>query len=112
MAAVRIAALVAVASFCMLALSPPLWAVIGLAFSAGLGVGPIEPAVFRSVATAGHGAARGRSLASVTAVAYLGYLLSPPILGQVADLAGWPALWVAAAGAAAAAALLARKARI
>ena len=30
---------------------------------------------------------------SVTSIAYLGYLLSPPVLGQVPGTLGWNALW-------------------
>lgn len=98
---VRIAALIALPAFLTIAMGVPTWLTLAACLMAGIGVGPIEPAVFRAVATRSEGAERGRSLAAVTAVAYLGYLLSPPALGVVADVLGWPALWIATAGLAA-----------
>lgn len=91
---VRIAACLAAPAFLILAAAPPVWLVLAASFVAGTGVGPVEPAVFRSVATSGAG---GRALATVTGIAYVGYLLSPPVLGLVADVAGWGALWAATA---------------
>jgi MFS family permease len=70
-----------------------------LYFLAGTGVGPIEPAVFRSVARRTVASDRGPVLASVTAIAYVGYLISPPLLGFVPGAFGWTALWAVAAGA-------------
>ena len=93
MSLVRTAALVAAIGFAGVALDPPIWASIVAFFCVGAGIGPIEPAVFRSVATRDHGAGRGPALASVTAVAYLGYLFSPVILGLVGDAFGFAALW-------------------
>jgi MFS family permease len=75
--------------FAAIALPLPPPATLALFLLAGMGVGPIEPAVFRAVARRTDDAARGRTLATVTSVAYMGYLLSPPVLGQVAGYAGW-----------------------
>ena len=100
-ATVRLAAILAVAGFAAIALPLPAPATLALYLLAGMGVGPVEPAVFRAVARRTDEAARGRTLATVTSVAYLGYLLSPPVLGQVAGAFGWSALWAVAALAAA-----------
>lgn len=101
-ATVRLAAVLAVAGFAAIALPLPAPATLAFYLLAGMGVGPVEPAVFRAVARRTDEAARGRTLATVTSVAYLGYLLSPPVLGQVAGALGWGALWGVAALAAAA----------
>ncbi len=100
LATVRIAALLAVAGFAAIALLLPPAAILLLYLVAGMGVGPIEPAVFRAIARRTDEGARGHALATVTSVAYLGYLLSPPILGLIAGTAGWGALWAVAACAA------------
>jgi MFS family permease len=96
-ATVRIAAVIAIPAFVAIALGVPTLPLLLAFFLAGAGVGPIEPAVFRAVATRSQGAERGRTLATVTAVAYLGYLFSPPVLGLVADTFGFGALWALAA---------------
>lgn len=96
LATVRIAALLAIAGFAAIALPLPPTSLLLLYLIAGMGVGPIEPAVFRAVARRTEDAARGRSLATVTSIAYTGYLLSPPILGVVAGSAGWGAMWAVA----------------
>jgi hypothetical protein len=101
MATVRIAAVLAILGFAAIALPLPAPATLALYLLAGMGVGPVEPAVFRAVARRTDEAARGRTLATVTSVAYMGYLLSPPVLGQVAGHVGWAALWAVAACAAA-----------
>lgn len=106
---VRLAALVALPAFLVIAMDVSLWLTMLACFIAGVGVGPIEPAVFRAVATRSSGAERGRSLAAVTAVAYLGYLISPPALGLVAEHIGWPALWGTAAMLAASVAVMASR---
>lgn len=93
MATVRLAALFAIPTFAALALPLPSAGLLALYLVAGIGVGPIEPAVFRAIARRTDDANRGRMLASVTSVAYLGYLLSPPALGQIAGIFGWGALW-------------------
>jgi MFS family permease len=101
-------ACVAAPAFGLLALSDgPALAILGY-FLAGLGIGPIEPAVFRSVASRHLEATRGRALALATGIAYLGYLAAPPVLGRVIDGAGWPAMFVTLAAVALAAAAVAR----
>ncbi|MEL6801234.1 MAG: MFS transporter [Pseudomonadota bacterium] len=89
---VRLAALVVLPALLISAMDASLTLTIIACFAAGLGVGPIEPAVFRAVATRSSGAERGLSLAAVTAVAYLGYLISPTALRLVAENIGCSAL--------------------
>ncbi len=94
MAILRMAALVAVPGFLLLAFVPhPGAAVLGF-FLAGCGIGPVEPAVFRSVARRHGEETRGKALALATGLAYAGYLLSPPALGRAIEGAGWPAAWL------------------
>lgn len=91
--AFALAALLGVPAFAVVALSGH-WPIVLLAFLlAGVAVGPIEPTVFRLVAGRYGQAERGRVLSAVTAVAYIGYLVSPPILGGIAENAGWEAMW-------------------
>ncbi|MEO0700507.1 MAG: MFS transporter [Pseudomonadota bacterium] len=104
---VRLAALVVLPALLITAMDASLTLTIIACFAAGLGVGPIEPAAFRAVATRSSGAERGLSLAAVTAVAYLGYLISPTALKLVAENIGCSALWGSAASLAGCAALLA-----
>ena len=106
-ATVATAACLALPAFILLPHAEPVWLLLGLFLLAGIGVGPVEPAVFRSVARGADAARRGPMLATVTSVAYMGYLLSPPILGQISQHAGWAAMWAAAAVAAALVAVLA-----
>ena len=96
----RAASAFSVAGFVAVALPVPPLGVLLACLVAGIGVGPVEPAVFRAAARRATGPMQGRVLASVTSVAYLGYLLSPPVLGLVADGLGWPALWLSAAAVA------------
>jgi predicted MFS family arabinose efflux permease len=101
-------ACIAAPAFGLLALSDgPGLAILGY-FLAGVGIGPIEPSVFRAVATRHAEAARGRALALATGVAYVGYLTAPPVLGGVIDGAGWAAMFAVLAGVALAAAGLSR----
>lgn len=109
MAIVRRFALIAVPAFLLLALAPyPGIALAGF-FLAGVGAGPIEPAVFRAVTSRHSEAARGRALARATGLAYTGYLASPPVFGRVIDAAGWPEMWGCLAVVGVAAALLAMR---
>ena len=99
-----------VAAFAVLGTATHLAVVMPCLFVGGMAVGPIEPAVFRTV-SARHGvAARGPALGLVTAVAYLGYLVSPPILGAIAEGVGWTSLWWTVAAGVAAIALAFRTA--
>jgi MFS family permease len=94
MTIIRIAALFTLPGFVILALaSTPMVAILGF-FLAGLGVGPIEPAVFRSVSKRHAEADRGRALALATGLAYVGYLASPPVMGTLIERQGWPAMWL------------------
>ncbi len=97
MVTVRLAACLAIPAFLCVAALTPTWALLLAYLIAGIGVGPVEPAVFRSVARQVGEDGRGRALATVTSIAYLGYMASPPVLGQIASLFGWTALWGAAA---------------
>jgi MFS family permease len=94
MPTVRIAAIAAAIGFAGIAAGGPLPLTLLAFFVAGAGVGPVEPAVFRAVATRNNGEGSGPALAAVTSVAYLGYLLSPPALGFIAEGLGFTALWL------------------
>jgi MFS family permease len=94
MVIIRIAAIMSIPAFAVLAVADQTWiAMVGL-FLAGVGVGPIEPAVYRSVSRRFPEVDRGRALALVTGLAYAGFLASPPLLGAVIDGLGWPAMWM------------------
>lgn len=94
MPTVRVAAIAAALGFAGIAAGGPLPLTLLAFFVAGAGVGPVEPAVFRAVATRNNGEGSGPALAAVTSVAYLGYLLSPPALGFIAEGLGFTALWM------------------
>jgi len=96
----RLAALLGAPGFAALVLDLPAPLVLAAFLLAGIGTGPVEPAVFKAVSSRGDPAAAGRRLATVTQIAYLGYLLSPPALGGIADSLGFSALWLVAAAAA------------
>jgi hypothetical protein len=94
MPTVRLAAIAAGVGFAGIAAGGPLPLTLLAFFIAGAGVGPVEPAVFRAVATRNNGQGSGPALAAVTSIAYLGYLLSPPVLGFIAEGFGFTALWL------------------
>ena len=94
---IRIAALLGALAFLTIAFGGTLPVVFAGFLAAGIAVGPVEPTVYRIVAGRYGPAERGRALSAVTAVAYLGYLISPPILGSIAQRAGWPVMWAAVA---------------
>ena len=96
----RLAALLGAPGFAALVLDLPAPVLLAAFLLAGIGTGPVEPAVFRAVSARGDPTAAGRRLAAVTQIAYLGYLLSPPALGAIADAFGFSALWLVAAAAA------------
>jgi hypothetical protein len=101
-------ACIAAPAFGLLALSDgPGLAILGY-YLAGVGIGPIEPSVFRAVTARHAEAARGRALALSTGVAYVGYLMAPPVLGRVIDGAGWSVMFAVLAGVALTAAGLSR----
>lgn len=94
---IRLAATLGIPAFLLIALvGSPVAALTGFLI-AGMAVGPIEPTVFRIVSGRYGPKERGRALSAVTAVTYLGYLISPPILGAVAQQAGWTIMWTLAA---------------
>lgn len=99
-AVIRLAALFGAPAFAALVLDLPAIVMLAAFLVAGIGTGPVEPAVFKAVSTRGDPARAGRRLATVTQIAYLGYLLSPPVLGFVGDWLGFTALWLVAGGAA------------
>ncbi|MGB6231672.1 MAG: hypothetical protein WBF53_16265 [Litorimonas sp.] len=90
---IRVAALFGVPAFGLIAVSSfvPL-TIVGFVI-AGMAVGPIKPAIYRTVTRRAPDVARGAWLSIVTGTAYAGYLLSPAILGPVAEYLGWTALW-------------------
>lgn len=99
-ATLRLAALLGAPAFAALLFGLPAPLMLAAFLLAGVGTGPVEPAVFRAVSTRGDPATAGRRLAMVTQIAYVGYLTSPPALGAVAEAAGFSALWLVAAAAA------------
>lgn len=64
---------------------------------AGMALGPVEPTAYRLVASRYTQENLGRALSRVTAIAYVGYLTSPVLLGPIAEIAGWPAMWMTVA---------------
>ncbi len=102
-------ALVALPAFLALAFSgSPALAILGY-FLAGVGIGPVEPAVFRAVAKRHEEADRGRALALATGLAYVGYLSAPPVLGRMIDGLGWAPMYASLAAVALAASLIAAR---
>lgn len=100
MVILRLSALLALPAFLILSFSTsPEMALLGF-FLAGVGIGPVEPAVFRSVAKRHDEATRGRALALATGLAYVGYLASPPLMGRVIETLGWMPMWAMLAGVA------------
>jgi len=90
----RLAALIALPAFVVLALAPSVPVAIAALFVAGCGIGPVEPAVYRSAAKRHPEATRGRALALVTGLAYAGYLTAPPVMGALIQGPGWSAMWL------------------
>lgn len=109
MAILRIFALIALPAFALLAASDSAGVALAGYFLAGFGIGPVEPAVFRSVAKRHDEADRGRALALATGLAYLGYLLAPPLLGRMIDALGWAPMYASLSAVALAAALIASR---
>jgi hypothetical protein len=94
MVIIRISALLTLPALLILATATsPNMAIVGF-FIAGVGIGPIEPAVFRSVSKRHAEADRGRALALATGLAYVGFLTSPPLMGALIETRGWPFMWL------------------
>ncbi len=90
---IRLGAVLGILTFLLIALTnSQLLTLIGF-FLAGMAIGPIEPTVFRIVSGHYGPKERGKALSIVTATAYIGHLISPPILGAVAQSVGWPLMW-------------------
>lgn len=95
MVIIRLSTLVIIPALVILSTAQtPVQAILGF-FLAGFGIGPIEPAVYRSVAKRHAEADRGRALALAAGLAYTGYLLSPPVMGFLIEARGWPVMWLA-----------------
>jgi MFS family permease len=72
----------------LLAVLLPFWLTAGLGFIlTGFGVSCVIPMVF-SMAGRSAGMTSGSAIASVSTVGYLGFLIVPPLVGSVAQLAG------------------------
>ena len=108
MAILSLFALIALPAFLILASSASAPVALLGYFLAGIGIGPVEPAVFRSVAKRHGEADRGRALALATGLAYVGYLSAPPLLGRLIDGIGWAPMYACLAFVALAAAAIAR----
>ena len=87
---VRAGGIVAAAGFGLALLAGrPGAALVGFA-CLGAGMASIVPIVFRAAGSV-PGLAAGISLAAVSSVGYLGFVVGPPIIGGVAELVGLPA---------------------
>lgn len=74
---------------------------IGCFVLAGLGVSVAAPTLFGAAGRGAGEADRGAAVATVTTIAYLGFLAGPPLMGGVAEALGLRASFVVLAGAAA-----------
>ena len=72
----------------------PLIALLGFAI-AGLGMASGIPAVFSLTGRSVSDSKRGQAISFVTAIAYVGYLISPPIMGGLATLITLKFSWLA-----------------
>ncbi|WNG26799.1 MFS transporter [Cystobacter fuscus] len=82
----------------VLTATQPLVALVGFAV-AGLGMAGGVPTVFSMTTEITEPSAHGAAIARVTLLAYLGYLISPPLCGAIAHLWGLRATWGMLAGA-------------
>jgi MFS family permease len=86
---VRVGGLVAAGGFGLaLVAAHPAAALVGFA-CLGAGMASIVPIVFRAAGNA-PGIAAGASLAAVSTIGYLGFIVGPPIIGGLAELVGLP----------------------
>ena len=96
---------VAAAGFAVAATAPRIpIAIAGFAI-AGAGVSVVAPALFATAGRVSGAADRGRAIASVTTIAYVGFLIGPPATGAVSAALDLRAAMLALAGVAAALAL-------
>jgi MFS family permease len=87
---VTIGGSVAAAGFAAaLTIGEPAAALVGFA-CLGAGMAGIVPIVFRAAGEAGDDLAPGLGLAAVATTGYLGFLVGPPVVGALAELAGLP----------------------
>jgi MFS family permease len=95
---------IAVALFGLLgaAAAPNVPVAIAAFFVGGAGISIAAPALFGAGGRLTSPAERGRALATVTTLGYLGFLVGPPIVGGLAELFGLRAAFVALAAIAAA----------
>jgi MFS family permease len=69
-----------------IATSNPIVALVGLGFS-GLGIANLIPVIFGAAGRM-QGLSAGSGIAAVTTLGYTGFLVGPPLIGQVAQFAG------------------------
>jgi MFS family permease len=96
----RVGGLLAVAGYVVVLTSPVLWLSVAGFAMVGLGIAPAFPTLFHA---AGHwpGVRSGDGVTVVSWVARVGFLVTPPLVGAIADSAGIAAgLVVGAVGAA------------
>jgi MFS family permease len=95
---------IAVALFGLLgaAAAPNVPVAIAAFFVGGAGISIAAPALFGAGGRLTSPEERGRALATVTTLGYLGFLVGPPIVGGLAELFGLRAAFVALAAIAAA----------
>jgi MFS family permease len=95
----RLGGLLAVAGYVVVLTSPVLWLSIAGFALVGLGIAPAFPTLFHA---SGHwpGVRSGDGVTVLSWVARLGFLVTPPLVGLIADNAGiGTGLWVGAAAA-------------
>jgi MFS family permease len=95
----RLGGLLAVAGYVVVLTSPVLWLSIAGFALVGLGIAPAFPTLFHA---SGHwpGVRSGDGVTVLSWVARIGFLVTPPLVGLIADNAGiGTGLWVGAAAA-------------
>ncbi|HEX6208115.1 MAG TPA: MFS transporter [Actinomycetota bacterium] len=95
-----VAALVGTVGTIVTALAPSTIIALGGVFLAGAGISIAAPTIFSLTGRLAPGEHRGRAMSTVTATAYLGFLLGPPMVGAVAGALDLRAAFLTVAGAA------------
>jgi MFS family permease len=73
----------------LLAVLLPYLATAAIGFSiAGLGVSTIIPLLYSTVGKANLSVSKGMAIATVSGISFTGFLLGPPLIGYIAQLAG------------------------